>query len=157
MAAGLGGIVQLLDDVGGGAFIASDTYVALTGSTNYGFTGSGFTLNTTGCILTYTGPSGGRFLVIGAASNSVPPGNTALSSWAIAHNGDLIGQAILGGATGPAGGSLVNLLDTNDQLQSDTMRLVTLNNGDTLQPVGASSGASSTFSMTTFSIALFPI
>ncbi len=150
----LGGMVALLDDVGGGFYTVTDgNYKALGGSTNYGFQGSGFTLNTTGCILTYTGSEPKTFLVVGIASNSTPFA-AALGSWGIAHNGDLIGQAILGGQTGPTGCCLQNFPDTNEQFMTSTQRRVTLAPGDTIQPVGGTAGGTVNMDMTTFTISV---
>ena len=115
----------------------------LTGP-HWAFTGTGFTLtDATACILTYTGPSGRRFLATLTASASVPPGEggTALCGFVVAHNNDLLGS-IFGDTPGTdAGGAFVNLPFTNDQLQMDSQRIVTLSTGDTLRPVGGMSSA----------------
>jgi hypothetical protein len=87
-------------------------------------------------VLTYSGASGRKFLALLSASWEGEGGLSGTSGVAIALNGDLVGAAMFSNAASAAGMGVDELV-TGGAAGTAVQRRVTLNNGDTLQPIGA--------------------
>src|SRR5574341_481918 len=95
-----------------------------------------FTLTAASCVLTYNGTSGRSFLVLLSVAWESSGGVAGTSGIAIALNNDLVGGAMFSNAASAAGAGYDELV-TDGAAGTAVQRRVTLNNGDTLRPVGA--------------------
>lgn len=114
----------------------TDLFAAITGS-DFAYSGStDFTLTASSCVLTYNGTSGRSFLVILTVGLETSTGVISAVACAVDKNGDLLGTAVATDASTAAGAIIGYSPALNANAVIASQRRVTLNNGDTLQPVG---------------------
>lgn len=123
---------------------------------DFAYAGSAdFSLTAASCILTYNGVSGRSFLVVLSASWEADGGLSGTSGIAVAVNGDLTGGALFNAASTAAGASYEDLV-TGGAVSVTAQRRVTLNNGDTLRPVGGKFDGNADLLLHSLSLSVIP-
>ena len=114
-----------------------------------------FTLTAASCVLTYNGVSGRSFLVVCSCAFEGTDGLSGTCGIAIALNGDLTGAAMFSAAASAAGAGYADLV-TGGGISITSQRRVTLNNGDTLKPVGSKFDGNQNLSIHSLSLSPIP-
>jgi hypothetical protein len=114
-----------------------------------------FTLTASSCVLTYNGASGRSFLVALTCSFEGSGGLSGTCGIAVALNSDLTGGAMFSNAASAAGASYSDLV-TGGGVSITSQRRVTLNNGDTLRPVGSKFDGNQDLTLHSVSISPIP-
>lgn len=124
--------------------------------TDFAYSGTpDFTLTASSCVLTYNGVSGRSFIIVAAASMEGSSGLSGTIGVAIAVNSDLTGGAMFNAASTSAGASFEDLV-TGGSVSIISIRRVTLNNGDTIRPVGGKFSGNEDLSVHSLSISISP-
>jgi hypothetical protein len=113
----------------------TNTYQALDGSAfAEAVAGSLWALTAAGCVYTYSGPSGKRFRLAMTMTVRCLSGTGVILNAAIDHNSDVIGEN--SATQRDKGNAQTNADNTGTSFAHsvETERIVTLSNGDTIQP-----------------------
>jgi hypothetical protein len=114
-----------------------------------------FSLTAASCVLTYTGTSGRSFWVGLSCAFEGTDGLSGTCGVAVALNGDLVGAAMFSNAASAAGAGYADLV-SGGGISITSQRRVTLNNGDTLQPVGSKFDGNQDLSIHSLSLTPIP-
>lgn len=117
---------------------------------------SALALTAAGGILTYAGAARAALVIL--STSYEPSANTAAPTvgLGIAYNGDLVGTTIFGDAESAAGVESGNVgIGNVPSISITAQRRVTLNNGDTLSPVGAKELGDTDLTLTGMTMSVF--